>query len=122
MIEQIKGIYFSVDSLLGRNSTSPLLNDEKNNQLFQMVIYLSPGDYHRFHSPANWSVQETNHFTGQLFSVSPKMVRMIDDIFVLNERVSILGKWNDNNFFSMTAVGATNVGSVKLSFDQVILI
>merc|ERR1712226_1140442 len=34
----------------------------------------------------------------------------------LNERVSYLGRWK-HGFFSMTAVGATNVGSVKVDID-----
>jgi phosphatidylserine decarboxylase len=55
---------------------------------------------------------------GQLFSVSPNMVRMVKGLFVLNERIVMLGQWS-HGFFSMTAVGATNVGSIQLAFDQV---
>lgn len=36
----------------------------------------------------------------------------------MNERIVMLGKWN-YGFFSMTAVGATNVGSMRLAFDKV---
>jgi phosphatidylserine decarboxylase len=59
-----------------------------------------------------------DQFVGQLFSVSPGMVRMIKGLFVLNERIVMLGQW-PFGFFSMTAVGATNVGSIQLTFDDV---
>ncbi|KZT09048.1 phosphatidylserine decarboxylase [Laetiporus sulphureus 93-53] len=87
------------------------------NALYFAVIYLAPGDYHRFHSPAAWVVEKRRHFIGDLFSVSPWMVKQLENLFVLNERVALLGRWR-YGFFSMVPVGATNVGSIKISFDQ----
>lgn len=87
------------------------------NQLFFAVIYLAPGDYHRFHSPTPWVVERRRHFVGELFSVSPYMARRLPNLFVLNERVALLGRWK-YGFFSMTPVGATNVGSILLNFDR----
>ncbi|KAI0324349.1 phosphatidylserine decarboxylase [Cubamyces sp. BRFM 1775] len=84
---------------------------------FFMVIYLAPGDYHRFHSPTSWVVERRRHFVGDLFSVSPWMAKRLENLFVLNERVALLGRWQ-HGFFSMVPVGATNVGSIKINFDQ----
>ncbi|KAG0151486.1 hypothetical protein CROQUDRAFT_712918 [Cronartium quercuum f. sp. fusiforme G11] len=86
-------------------------------RMFFLVVYLAPGDYHRFHSPADWMVQRRRHFSGELFSVSPWMLGKLADLFVLNERVALLGKWR-HGFFSMTPVGATNVGSIMINFDR----
>lgn len=88
------------------------------NKLFFSVIYLAPGDYHRYHSPTSWVVERRRHFAGELFSVSPWMVGKLADLFVLNERVALLGRWR-YGFFSMTPVGATNVGSIRVNFDKV---
>ncbi|CCE66122.1 hypothetical protein TPHA_0O01550 [Tetrapisispora phaffii CBS 4417] len=87
------------------------------NQLYFTVIYLGPGDYHHFHSPINWVCKIRRHFPGKLFSVAPYFQRHFKSLFVLNERVPLLGYWK-YGFFSMTAVGATNVGSIKLNFDK----
>ncbi|CAO3659723.1 unnamed protein product [Rhizopus microsporus] len=88
-----------------------------NHALYFCVIYLAPGDYHRFHSPTNWVVETRRHFAGELFSVSPYFVKLLQNLFVLNERVALLGKWK-HGFFSMIPVGATNVGSIKINFDE----
>ncbi|KAF0773196.1 phosphatidylserine decarboxylase proenzyme, mitochondrial isoform X1 [Aphis craccivora] len=88
-----------------------------DNELYQLVIYLAPGDYHRFHSPAQWTVKFRRHFQGELLSVNPKIARLLPDLFVLNERAVYIGEW-EHGFFSMTAVGATNVGSIKVHSDK----
>ncbi|KAG9104292.1 phosphatidylserine decarboxylase 1 [Ceratobasidium sp. 370] len=90
---------------------------KEENELFFAVVYLAPGDYHRFHSPAAWVVERRRHFAGELFSVSPYIARRIANLFVLNERVALLGRWK-YGFFSMIPVGATNVGSIVVNFDK----
>lgn len=46
------------------------------------------------------------------------MASKLQDLFVLNERVALLGRWR-HGFFSMVPVGATNVGSIRVNFDSV---
>ncbi len=51
-------------------------------------------------------------------SVNPGIARLVKELFCLNERVALTGQWQ-HGFFSLTAVGATNVGSIRVYFDQV---
>ena len=86
-------------------------------KLYYLVVYLAPGDYHRFHSPVSWVCSSRRHFAGELYSVSPYLQRTLPGLFTLNERVVLLGRWK-YGFFSYTPVGATNVGSIKINFDR----
>ncbi|KAG8896733.1 phosphatidylserine decarboxylase 1, partial [Tulasnella sp. 403] len=134
----------SVAAELGTASVPPLTRRptaavKPSNQLYFTVVYLAPGDYHRFHSPTAWVVERRRHFAGtrissqlalglaltrythltrpgELFSVSPYIAKRIANLFVLNERVALLGRWR-HGFFGMVPVGATNVGSIKVNFD-----
>ena len=93
------------------------LMSEHRSALYYVVVYLAPGDYHRFHSPTAWVVEKRRHFAGELYSVSPYLQRTLPGLFTLNERVVLLGRWRWG-FFSFTPVGATNVGSIKVNFDR----
>lgn len=88
-----------------------------HSNLYFAVIYLAPGDYHRYHSPTNWVTTLRRHFIGELFSVAPFFQKTLQGLFVLNERVALLGYWK-HGFFSMIPVGATNVGSIVVNFDK----
>ncbi|CAN8095173.1 unnamed protein product [Discula destructiva] len=105
------------DLALGERPWYDLLSEDHPTALYYAVIYLAPGDYHRFHSPTNWIVERRRHFAGELFSVSPYLQRTLPGLFTLNERVVLLGRWRWG-FFSYIPVGATNVGSIKINFDR----
>ncbi|XP_042251233.1 phosphatidylserine decarboxylase proenzyme, mitochondrial isoform X2 [Thunnus maccoyii] len=125
-VEQVKGVTYSLENFLGpqqgqSNDSSSSFRDHllssPDNELFHVVVYLAPGDYHCFHSPADWRVELRRHFPGSLMSVNPGVARWVKELFVLNERVALTGQWQ-HGFFSLTAVGATNVGSIRVYFDQ----
>lgn len=102
---------------LGEKPWYDIISPDKTTSLYYAVVYLAPGDYHRFHSPTNWVVERRRHFAGELYSVSPYLQRTLPGLFTLNERVVLLGRWRWG-FFSYIPVGATNVGSIVVNFDR----
>jgi len=136
----IKGLAYSLDLFLGslEDVTSIIRQDilpdgdevysvppeqipaplkfHNHSHLYQTTIYLSPGDYHRFHSPADWTVFMRRHMPGTMYSVSPSIVKMIPTCIVTNERVAWFGRWKYGTFI-MVAVAATNVGDIQTHFD-----
>ncbi|KAI8510594.1 hypothetical protein Bbelb_115100 [Branchiostoma belcheri] len=133
-LEQVKGVTYSLERFLGRSNNNwglakgyeeevgiddyqnMILEHPDVNSLFHITIYLAPGDYHRFHSPADWEVLHRRHFPGALVTVNPWILSCVNNVFNLNERVVLSGRWSEG-FFSMSPVGATNVGSIKIYFD-----
>lgn len=93
-VDQVKGIKYSIPAFLGEptwhrkngfhdtdlgenvkptyDPTNIDWNEYKKNllqnegtDLYQCVVYLAPGDYHRFHSPVQWTVNFRRHFQGK---------------------------------------------------------
>ncbi|CAL9757795.1 unnamed protein product [Musa acuminata subsp. burmannicoides] len=84
--------------------------------IFYCVIYLKPGDYHRIHSPVDWQVLLRRHFAGRLYPTNERAARTIRNLYIENERVVLEGQWKEG-FLAVAAIGATNVGSVKLLIE-----
>jgi len=57
---------------------------------------------------------------GLLLSVNPYIARLIPGLLSLNERVVYIGEWR-HGFMALGAVGATNVGSIRVYHDPVCL-
>ena len=98
--------------------TKKLLEDvhKRGNKMMFTIIYLAPGDYHRFHSPANFKTHFRRHVSGWLDPVKPAYVFKHKNVFKDNERVNLLGTW-EHGFFGISFVGAMNVGSIELYYD-----
>lgn len=78
-------------------------------------IYLAPHNYHRIHIPTDATLTQMIYIPGKLFSVNPKVLAQIPDVFSINERVicvfdSAIGK------FILVLVGAMIVGSIVTSW------
>lgn len=122
--EQVKGIYYHLNSLLGEDAVDMINRYAKRRSrdgtvppLKYCVIYLAPGDYHGIHAPVPWTIKDVRHFTGHLFSVSPATSARLRGLLSVNERVCLSGT-SPYGFFSMTPVGAYNVGSITLEWDD----
>ena len=85
-LEQIKGVSYSLQQFLGQETVESVRKEEKErgemaaggrkeekergeSGLRFVTIYLSPGDYHGFHSPANWRAFTRRHFPGNLATI-----------------------------------------------------
>jgi phosphatidylserine decarboxylase precursor len=90
-----------------------------NKKYYQITIYLSPGDCHRYFSPNQLYVNSRIYIPGFLEPVKPSYVEKHPRVFATNERVTLKCKQNglDDPLF-ITYVGALNVGSISLSFDD----
>ncbi|VDM41841.1 unnamed protein product [Toxocara canis] len=116
-IEYVKGHDYDVSEFLGPvDFDQNLQKDKGKRDLYQMVIYLAPGNYHSFHSPAHWTSEYEIHYPGLLLSVRPSLLDKFPYLFCVNERVVLNGHWK-HGFFSLSAVAATNVGDVSIDAD-----
>ena len=121
MVIAVKGVNYSLgnflfgkDVKLSKNDIQKMKSDS-GNKLVSVVYYLSPGDYHRYHSSDNWEIQKINHIPGHLAKV--KDTAMTEVTYTENERVIVFGDSPLGKFY-YGIVGATNVGSMDLSFDS----
>lgn len=109
---QAKGINYSLDTLLG--------NNEEAAKCFEggqfLTIYLSPKDYHRIHAPVAGRVLGLTYIPGSLFPVNRLGLRHVRGLFAKNERL-ITYLESEAGRIAVVKVGATNVGSIKVTYD-----
>ena len=82
------------------------------------TLYLSPRDYHRFHTPCAGSVVRARYIAGALWPVNRAGVAHVDGLFSTNERIVALLEPEGGGLVAMVAVGATLVGKVHVTFDR----
>jgi phosphatidylserine decarboxylase len=105
---QAKGWSYHLADLLG-NSEAHVASFREGQFA---TLYLSPKDYHRVHMPLAGCVSEVIYLPGRLFSVSPKTVNGIPNLFARNERVINIFETRVGPM-AMVLVGAIFVGSIE---------
>jgi phosphatidylserine decarboxylase len=84
------------------------------------VIYLSPKDYHRVHSPREGRVLGHRYLPGRLWPVFPAATRRIRDLFARNERLVIRLDTDTAGEIAVVMVGAFGVGRMAVEFADLV--
>jgi phosphatidylserine decarboxylase len=111
LLIQAKGKSYKLHEFLPDN---PWAEAFKEGSFF--TYYLAPHNYHRVHAPVTGRVCWTTVVPGELWPVNAWSVKNVQDLYAINERV-ITGLETDRGRMILVMVGATNVGSMSLSFD-----
>ncbi|NOU96286.1 phosphatidylserine decarboxylase [Paenibacillus sp. LMG 31456] len=107
LILNVKGQDYTVDELL---NYSPRTVNYKNG--FYFVLYLSPTDYHRIHSPIEGDIIEKEHVPGKVYPVNEFGLRHMRRVLSRNERL-ITYMQHEKNELAVVKVGAMNVSSIQ---------
>lgn len=109
---EVKGWSYRVEELLADKELADKFQDGTS-----CVLYLAPPDYHRIHSPIDGRVISSIHVPGKLWPVNEWAVRRIKNLFVKNERL-VTTLDTAIGLVAVIKVGATNVGSIEVSYDD----
>lgn len=109
---QAKGKNYRVSDLTADNDWS-----KKYESGCFITYYLCPTDYHRVHSPVDGVITRVSYIPGHLWPVNKWSVDNIDNLFCVNERM-IVEIATELGMVAVVFVGATNVGQIRLSFDE----
>ncbi len=112
---QIKGMQYSIERLFCSSVSKDNIEKLKNGSF--MNFYLSPKDYHRYHSPYDAQVTRLIHIPGKLYPVNFTYLNKQAELFVENERVILECVTTDNKLFYMVYIGALNVGKMVFDFE-----
>lgn len=107
LILNVKGQDYTVDELL---NYSPRTVNYKNG--FYFVLYLSPTDYHRIHSPIEGNIIEKEHVPGKVYPVNEFGLRHMRRVLSRNERL-ITYMQHGKSELAVVKVGAMNVSSIQ---------
>ena len=105
-----QGFTFPLDAFLGFQPTIG-----STSQLQYAILYLAPGDYHRVHSPAEWSVTHRQVMPSpSLLPIRWAPARAV----AANSRIVLSGHW-PHGLMAVAAVGAAGVGSIHVTAEPV---
>ncbi|CAH0042579.1 unnamed protein product [Clonostachys rhizophaga] len=112
----IKGKNFSISTLV--------MDTELGSQFDGAAVAsfrLSPQDYHRYHSPVSGKVKVFRSIPGDYYQVDAIALQSDVDILTRNRRVYLVIGTESFGDVLFVAIGATNVGSVKIheKFQQI---
>lgn len=106
-IFNIKGQDYTIEELLNR---SPRAASYVGG--YCLVLYLSPTDYHRIHTPVEGTIVESEHIPGKVYPVNEFGLRHMKRVLSRNERLTTYIRHHGGEV-AVVKVGAMNVSSIK---------
>jgi phosphatidylserine decarboxylase len=87
-----------------------------------VTLRLTAGMYHRFHAPADCTVEHVSYISGDTWNVNPIAVQRVANLFCKNERAVVRLKLEPSgHIITLVPVAAILVASIRLNFLNVLL-
>ena len=103
-----------------------LLHDEAACRYYEgcqyVTLRLTSSMYHRFHAPADMTVQQVVYISGDTWNVNPIALKRVERLFCKNERAVLSCRLEGSNAtLTLVPVAAILVASIRLKFLDVLL-
>ncbi len=105
----VKGQHYEVAELLGDVQQAQRMVGGS-----YAVIYLSPRDYHRVHSPVDGQLVSVRGIAGDWYPVNALGERFVPQLFAKNRRVAVTLTGSATSEVSLVFVGALIVGKISV--------
>ena len=109
----------NVSELIGDHLFAEGLDAQKYENGSFAILYLSPKDYHRVHTPNACSVPLIRYVPGALWPVFPAATRKINGLFNKNERLVFQIQSNIGEAI-LVMVGAFGVGRMSTGLNEIL--
>lgn len=108
---QVKGFSYRLDELVPDASLAARFGDGQF-----VTLRLTAGMYHRFHAPADLTVEAVTYLSGDCWNVNPIALKRVERLFCRNERAVIEARLADGTPLLLVPVAAILVASIRLTF------
>jgi phosphatidylserine decarboxylase len=106
---QIKGAPYTLQELVA----DPDVVETHRNGCF-VTLRLTSSMYHRFHAPADMTLEQVNLIHGDTWNVNPIALKRVERLFCKNERAVIRTHLASGEPFTIVPVAAILVASIRL--------
>jgi len=114
---QAKGFPYTLQDLLGSEALAQRYANGR-----YVTLRLTSSMYHRFHAPADLTVDRVTYISGDTWNVNPIALKRVERLFCKNERAVIEARLTSNDApIALVPVAAILVASIRLHFIDVLL-
>lgn len=114
---QAKGFPYSMTDLFGRSQDTSAFQDG-----VYVTLRLTSAMYHRFHAPADCTVEQVTFISGDTFNVNPIALARVERLFCRNERAVLRARLSVGGAaIAIVPVAAILVASLRLHFLNLLL-
>ncbi|MGC1520042.1 MAG: archaetidylserine decarboxylase [Steroidobacteraceae bacterium] len=111
---QAKGFPYPLEDLLGDAELARYYHGGQ-----YATLRLTSSMYHRFHAPADCTVEQVNYISGDTWNVNPIALKRVERLFCKNERAVIRCRLSSGALITLVPVAAILVASMRLKFLDV---
>jgi phosphatidylserine decarboxylase len=113
---QAKGMPYRIEDLFGSlEAAAPFIGGH------YLTLRLTSSMYHRFHAPADATLEHVTYLSGDTWNVNPIALARVQRLFCRNERAALRLRLADGTPLALVPVAAILVASIRLHAPDVLL-